>query len=857
MSIVTRSEVETSHVAVSCRHCGQPVPAGLLPKAGSDEPAYCCNGCRAAAALLSDAGLDAFYDYRGNEPAAAGLRADSGETFEEFDDPVFEQLHVRPLGERTRRVELAIEGLHCRACVWLLEQLPRLEPSVLESRLSLHRSSLTVIWDRTAAPLSRIARTLDRLGYRPHPREASADDEAERLENRRRLTDIAVAAAVSGNLMLIAIALYAGWWQGMDAYVTHYFRWISAGLGAVALAWPGRTFFRQAWLGVRMRVPNMDLPIAVGLGLGTIVGLINAIRGAGEIYFDSLGMLVFLLLVGRWIQYRQTRSAARHIRQLYEITPRRARRLSDDGSVRWVPVAALAVGDRIRVLAAETVPADGIVRAGTSTTDRSLLTGEATPVATAIGDEVLGGMNNLEGPLDIEVTAIGDQSRLGKLIDLIEDAALRRTPIVQQADALGGWFVVGIVVATAATALGWYLAGSPAYLDHAIALAIVACPCALGLATPLAIAVAIGRAARQGLLVKGGDTLERLARPGILWLDKTGTLTEGRARVVSWVGDRSTIDAVATLERGSAHPIARAIVAYAEAHRGSAASDAASCEAHQAETGGISGRFAGSDYRVGNRAFVAPADSLDERWRRWTERTARHGATPILVARDGKVVAGIALGDAIRSDADAVLRRLERRGWRLGILSGDHPQVVAHVASRLGIPAERALGGLSPEAKVERVARIDPAAPDAVRVMVGDGMNDGAALAAADVGVSMHAGAEISLETADVHLGREGLAPLLDLLVGSGATVRTIRIGLSVSLAYNLVAVALAASGLINPLVAAALMPASSLTVLLLAVSGGAFRRRPTETCPIALRASRTEDSTFVPFAPAGASSGG
>lgn len=841
MSPVTLSKDREAAEQVACRHCGQSVPAGLRPAPGSNEPAYCCHGCQTAAALLSDAGLDSFYEYRQSEERAIGLRADSGESFEEFDDPAFEKQHVQVLGERTRRVELTIEGLHCRACVWLLEQLPRLEPAVLESRLSLHRSSLTVVWDQSAASLSRIARTLDRLGYRPHPREASADEEAERIENRRRLTDIAIAAAVAGNLMLMAIALYAGLWTGMEAAVERYFRWISAGLGAIALFGPGRTFFKQAWIGIRMRVPNMDLPIAIGLGLGTVVGLINTIRDSGEIYFDSLGMLVLALLVGRFIQYRQTRRAARHIHRLYEITPRRARRIQPEGSTRWVPVVALIPGDRIRVLAAETVPADGVIVSGSSSIDRSLLTGEAKAVEAHVGDEVLGGMNNLQAPLEIEVTAVGEQSRLGKLIDLIEDAALRRTPIVQRADALGGWFVVAILVLTAITAAVWAWLGDPGYLDHAIALAIVACPCALGLATPLAIAVSIGRAARQGLLIKGGDTLERLAVSGTLWLDKTGTLTEGRAAVLSWVGDRSTMEGVRRLERSSNHPIARAIVSDVDRQLGSQqsaaegaleTSDDPQVDVRQGETGGISGEFEGSKLRVGNLQFVAAGKPIEERWRRWADRAARHGATPILVSVDGKIQTGITLGDRVRPEAKGVLARLTRRGWRIGILSGDHPQLVASVARTLGIPEEQAYGNLSPEAKVEFAQRSLHPRVDAVRVMVGDGMNDGAALAAADVGVSMQAGAEISLQSADVHLGREGLTPLLDLLQGSQSTVRTIQVGLIVSLAYNVVAVALAAVGWINPLAAALLMPTSSLTVLALALSGRAFRKSPTTVDP-------------------------
>ncbi|MEZ6106585.1 MAG: cation-translocating P-type ATPase [Pirellulaceae bacterium] len=646
------------------------------------------------------------------------------------------------------------------------------------------------------------------------------------------MVEIAIAAAVAGNLMLIAIALYAGWVSGMDANIERYLRWVSAGLGAIALAGPGRTFFRQAWAGLRAGVPNMDLPIALGLGLGTTVGWINTFRDTGAIYFDSLGMLVFLLLVGRWIQYRQTRRASDDIRRLYELTPSRARRVSAEGEARWVPASALTVGDRVRVLGNETIPADGIVVSGRTSIDRSLLTGESTPVEIAPGDAVHGGMNNIESPIELEVTAVGGVSRLGRLIDLVENAALKRTRLVQRADALGGWFVVVIVVATLATALGWSWVRDPHAWDHAIALAIVACPCALGLATPLAIAVAVGRAARQRLLVKGGDALERLVHPGTIWFDKTGTLTEGRTSVRSWVGDRSVIEYVVALESLSNHQAARAITRDSSrwslgGASGTTGHDGASSlsveQVQQGETGGIAGVVAGRDVRVGTSRFVGDKASIDPRWERWSDWVARQGCTPILAAVDGAVVAGVSVGDALRGETASVIARLKQLGWQVGVLSGDHPRVVAGVARELGIESRRALGSLSPEQKVEVLIdhRHQGTGPC---VMVGDGMNDSAALAAADVGISVQSGAEISLRSADVYFGRSGLLPLLGLLQGARRTVNTIQLGLGVSLMYNALAVILAAAGQINPLVAAALMPVSSLTVLAIAVGGRAFK---------------------------------
>jgi Cu2+-exporting ATPase len=822
-----------------CAHCGLDVPQ--WSSRGEQELQFCCHGCEAAYELLAGCGLQAFYDYREGEGSTPGRRAGLSDTFEDFDDPVFEEDYVTRLGERTRQAELLIEGLHCRACVWLLERLSRIDTGILESRLNLHRQSLTVTWDSNATTLSKIAQLLQRLGYFPH---AASEGQAQRLdrqEQRRRLTQIAIAGAIAGNLMIISVSLYAGWISGMSIEIETFFRWVSAGLGSLTMALPGRVFFQQAWAGVKARVPNMDLPIALGLGLGTIAGVVNTIRGLGEIYFDSLAMLVFLLLVGRWIQYRQHRRAAQMIHQLYELTPRRARQVDEQGQTRWVPVKALNVGDSIKLLANETVPADGRVKRGLTTVDRSLLTGESAPASAQPGDQLYAGMVNLSAAITVEVTAKNDHSRLSQLIELIEGAALRKTPIVQLADRMGGYFVIVVILLTLVTAVGWSLAGDPGYLDHAIALAIVACPCALGLATPLAVAVAIGRAARQSILIQGGDVLERLNRTGHIWFDKTGTLTWGALEVHSWVGDSNCRPAVAALERHSSHPAAKAIVTAIESEL--TASELALeserlTEVQQSEQGGIQGCVEGQSVVVGNRRFLESCGvPVTGRWSRWARWVGRHAKSPVFVAVDQQVVAGATLGDRIRVESKQVLRDLQKAGWSVGILSGDHPLVVDSVARELGIPKEWARGGLLPEDKLACIRETQ--SQNRSVLMIGDGLNDSAALAAADVGISMKTSAEASLESADIHLGSEGVLSLCDLLKGAGETVRTVRWALAASLAYNLVAVMLAALGWINPLVAALLMPVSSLTVLSIALSGPAFRSKTTDEPVPSLQGSR------------------
>jgi Cu2+-exporting ATPase len=345
----------------------------------------------------------------------------------------------------------------------------------------------------------------------------------------------------------------------------------------------------------------------------------------------------------------------------------------------------------------------------------------------------------------------------------------------------------------------WWSRGPGQALDHAIALLIVTCPCALGLATPLAVSAAIGRAGRAGILIKGGDALERLARPGRVLLDKTGTVTEGRSALVRWEGDDAVKPLVVALESGVSHPVARALVE-------GLADEGERLTADEVErsAAGVTGRVASHDLRIGSPRFVG---ARDER----VDGLAREGLTPVVVQVDGEVRAVAGIGDPLRGDAKTTIEQLRREGWEVSLLSGDHPQVVEAAGRRLGLPPEQSRGGVSPEQKLQAV---EQATREGSVVMVGDGINDAAALSAATVGVAVHGGAEVALAVADVFLTREGIAPLLRLFEGSRRTMRVVRQNLVFSLIYNLVGASLAMTGMIGPLVAAVLMPLSSLTVI-------------------------------------------
>lgn len=803
---------------VACEHCGLPVPAGLLePRA---ERQFCCHGCRTAFDLIRSCRLE---DVEG--AGALELRA-SGRRYDEFDDPTFAALYVRPVAGGLASIELLIEGVQCAACVWLLEKLPRLVPGVHESILNFRRQTLSVTFDPARATVSAVARGVDTLGYRPHPAKDKGAQDLRRAEDHRRLIQIGIAGACAGNVMIFAFALYGGVFGGIQPLYEQLFRWLSAVIGVVCLAWPGRVFFRGAWTALRTRTPNLDLPICFALGAGGVMGAINTVLNRGEIYFDSVTAIVFLLLIGRFIQHRQQRWAVDSVELLFSLIPSRARlieggRGGGGDSARLVPIEAVGVGDLVEVLPGESIPVDGAVESGLSSVDESLLTGESRPVEVAPGSPVAAGSVNHAGVLRVRVRATGGDTRAGRLMRLVEESARRRPPIAHFTDRVGKWFVIGVALAALATLSLWLVLDPAHAIDHAAAMLIVTCPCMLGLAAPLVMASAIGRAARRGILIKGADVLERLSRPGVIFLDKTGTLTKAAPRVLRWEGDPAARPLAAALERRSTHPVARAIAA-------EPADDALAVDmVEQTVGGGLHGVVAGRAVAAGNRRYleslgldIPPAADA------WESAAAHQGATPVLIAVDRRVTAAAVVGDALRDDARASIDALRDAGWDVRILSGDHPGAVAAAGRALGLPAEACAGAVTPEAKLDAVLAAEALAPGRPIVMVGDGVNDAAALSAAGVGVAVQGGAEASLAAADVYLSTPGLGSITELITGGHRAMGTIRLALWASLAYNLIAAAFTITGHITPWIAAIIMPLNSLTVTLVAVNTPAFRRR-------------------------------
>ena len=821
-----RDDRRLSAAPAACAHCGLAVPPALVREGEAEQ--FCCNGCRQVHALVKEWGFDQYYRLVDQQRGALEPAKVTGRSFTDFDDPGLQGEATEAAGADRCRTRLYLEGVHCAACVWLVEKLPAALPGVDGVRLNLGSAVAEVTWRPGATRLSAVARALDRLGYTPHVHRAGRVQEARRAEDRMALARLGVAAACAMNLMFLHGALYAGEYDGMASPYEAFFRWLSFAVSVPVLGFSARPFYQTAIAGLKARMVHIDLPVALALTAAFAASAVNVLRGSGPLWFDSLAMLVAALLGARQVQRGAQRAALERADSLRGVAFLEfARRLAGDGPdapAVEVPIAALSPGERVEVRSGELVPVDGVVLAGRSSLDNAVLTGEAAPQPVKEGDPVNAGATNLGARLVVRVDAAGEKTRVGALLAIVQEALSRKPALLAATDVLARRFVQSLLVLATVTGLAWLGRGPEVALERVVALLVVACPCALGLSVPLAVSVTLMRAARAGIFVKNPDALDRLRRVGTVLLDKTGTLTEGRARVARWVGDDAALELARSLEAESSHAVARA---FRESSGRSVRVVRAVEEVREAPGQGISGRLDGRLVRVGNRAHVeSPGVPLPPALAEAADALVAEGLSPVFVSVDGSVAGVAGIGDPLRPDARRTIAALRARGARVRILSGDHPAVVARVAAELGLAAEDALGGRTPEAKRDHVAALvgDPGREGAV-VMVGDGVNDAAALALADVGIAVHGGTGATIVAADVVLTREGIAPLLEVLDGARRLRAVVRRNLGFSLAYNVAAGTLALLGFVGPLLAAILMPVSSLTVVLSSALARPFAR--------------------------------
>lgn len=751
--------------AVPCGWCGAEVE--------SAEPAaevFCCAGCEAAAAMVHGAGLDSYFERRdAPPPRPEGARR-----------VVWAQIPRAVAADGTVEACFRVDGLRCAACTWLTERVMLDTEGVLEAQVSYSNGMTRLRFDPARGELDRALEKVSALGYRPRPADAAPTDD------RDLLNRLGVAAFAAGNVMLIAAAVYLGWFSGMDESYGALFRWISLLLATPVTFYSAAPFFRGAVEGLKVRVLHMDLPIALAVAAVYAHGLYATLRG-GEGWLDSLTMLVALLLVGRVLEQRGRRRAAEAAAALAAQAPASARRITPMG-VEEVAARELRPGDRVELAQGEELACDGRVIEGSGRMQMALLTGESEPVPVGPGREVVAGAVLVDGHLRVEVTATAGETVLDRMAALLREAA-SRPPEPTAADRLAPWFV-GLTLLVAGLTFALWLPGSgPAHaLEITVAVLVVACPCALALAAPLSAHAGLGAAARRGLLLRGGDAVARAARVDLVALDKTGTLTVGQPRVVA--AEDAVLRIAAGIERASLHPLARAIVDEAQARR--------------------------IPLPLGEQIRELPGQGIEGivDGRRWRIGSGGPGRVEVR-DEDGRCVGSIELRDRLREEAVGAVAGLRRLGVEVVLLTGDHPDVARRIAAEAGLAEVHA--GLSPE---DKAAWIAARRAEGRHVMfVGDGVNDGPALAEADIGIAMGHGAASSVLVADGILVGERVDALRAGLLAARAAARVGRVSVIRSVVYNLVTVLFATLGLINPLVAAVLMPLSSGLVIAGALS--------------------------------------
>ncbi|RMF19054.1 MAG: heavy metal translocating P-type ATPase [Candidatus Dadabacteria bacterium] len=775
---------KSSSGGTRCAHCGQLV----LGTSRTDEPIFCCAGCEAVWHFLRDEQLEDYYRVR---DAPSPLRSRG------TPDEDLAGLLCALSGQTVVEMPFDVPEIHCAACVWLLEKIALRHRGVESIDVQLDARRVRLRWRPADTDLPALANAFASAGYSLRlPRD---DTQSEQEAARDLWLRTGVAGALAGNIMLVTVPLYAGQFSGISDHFAKLFLWVAGALTLPVVFWCAAPFHRRALGALRRGVPHIDLPVSLGILIAFAGSIAALVRGQQHVYFDSIAALVFLLLAGRVILERGHRRARTTSRQVTWQTATEALRVApESGAIDRVPVSELQAGDLLYADTGQLLVADGKLESEEGRFNMAVLTGESRPAELKRGDQVYAGTTNLGAPIRYRVTATGEQTRINGIAQLAHEAGRGRAPIMALADRIATALVAVTLIAVVGTLLWWW----PHSIDHAIAasvaVAVVMCPCALGLATPLALAIGQSLLHRRSLMLKHGAALQRLAAIDTIVFDKTGTLTTGTPQIVHWQG-LATIDglslkeAVASIEQHSLHPIARA---FATIPGGRYIAE----DVHEEAGLGIQGRVAGHTLRIGGSRWIGT--DIPDAFR----APEAPDITSIWVECDGRVVARIDLRDELRPDAKDAVRRLVARGIEPVIVSGDRQTTVDRVAAAVGI--ETAFGNVTPEQKLALVKRLGE------RVgMVGDGANDAAALAGAHTGIAMAGSVDQALEAADGYLLDPGLSVLAEAIETAKATMAAVRRNIALSIVYNIIGLSLAATGSIGPLAAALLMPLSSVTV--------------------------------------------
>ncbi|MBQ4681864.1 heavy metal translocating P-type ATPase [Aeromonas dhakensis] len=788
-----------------CFHCGEPVPAGsryALEIKGIVQP-MCCPGCQAVAETILECGLASYYEHRTAPGTKGELVPEELAALTHYDLAEVQQDFVTDSAtgnHKVREIQLTVEGLTCAACAWLIERhLGNLAGlHYINVNTTTHRARIK--WDPGRLSLSDILKGFAKIGYRAYPFQTHQQEALYAKEVRSYMFRLALAGLGSMQVMMCAVALYMDLFISVEEEFMVYFKWISLLLSTPIMIYSAQPFYVGAWRSLRQGHLSMDVSVSLALIGAFVASMWATVFNTGEVYYDSITMFVFFLLLGRFLELRARRKASESSSNLARLVPIMATRLDEDGE-HEVAAKTLQVGNRVRVLAGATLPADGIILLGQASLNESMLTGEQLPLLKQAGDAVYAGTINTDAPLEIRVSHRIEESRLAQIMRLQDHALDDKPAIAQMADVLSRHFILVLLFIAAGVWTFWHFHQPEQAFWVTLAVLVATCPCALSLATPTALTSATARLTRAGILLRRGHVLDVLTRANRIVMDKTGTLTTGNISLTSTEAlgnlDEARCLAIArTLEAYSEHPIARAF-------HSNAAEDAVLLAASKVTPvigHGIEGVIEGRHYRLGSARWLGISDAHE---------TQADGLV-IYLADEDRALARFLLTDTLRPDAKALIQAFKAAGLKTTILTGDSSAQADEVARELGV--DELVKGVTPDGKLaylkEHEARGD------ISIMVGDGINDAPVLAGAHASFAMAGGTDLAKNSADAILLADDLSRLLDARALALRTRKIIKENFAWSIGYNLLVLPLAASGWLPPYVAAAGMSLSSLIVV-------------------------------------------
>ncbi|KAF7773871.1 Cu2+-exporting ATPase [Pseudoalteromonas citrea] len=779
----------------ACFHCLEPVPKGFNETVlfdGQQHP-VCCIGCQAVAETIVAQGMSDYYKFRTESAGKVDeLIPEQLSIIKSYDNQDIQSDFVSDSGSLSE-VLLSVEGISCAACAWLIEkQLLALKGvSRVDVNTSTHRAM--ILWNKEHSLLSDIIQALMQIGYKAYPFQADEEANQKQATAKAYIRRLGVAGLMTMQVMMFAFAMYFGMFSGMEEDFEQYFRWISLILASPVILYSALPFLTNAIKGLKAKQLNMDLPVSLAIFGAYAASCYATVMEVGEVYFESICMFTFLLLLGKYLEFRARLKASEFTANLQKLLPLTARKIDDNGDETVVAAKNLKLHDRVLIKAGETIAADGIVIEGNTTVDESMMTGEHLPVKKHLGQQVFAGTVNHDGVVSIQINKVGQNTLLNQIIKLQHSALSKRPKLVEVTDKVAQWFVACLLVFASITAIGWYPVSPEQAFWITISVLVATCPCALSLAIPTALTCAVATLTKKGVLIKEGHVLETLTKLTRVAFDKTGTLTEGQFSIDKVVlhndayQEQDVLALAASLERYSEHPIAAAFSEHLNIHH-----ELKNIEVHTGK--GISASLGEQTIAIGKSG--------------WHQGQRSNAQATLYI--DEYAIADFYFNDKVRNNAHDVITQLQNNGLSCHLLTGDSSDAGEKLTTALKLDSQQS--SCSPKDKQLAVEAWSQQGE--IVAMVGDGVNDSPVFNSAHLSIAMETGADISKNTADVVLLKSDLNAILQLQQIALQTRRIVKQNLTISLLYNGSILPLAALGMVPPWVAVIGMSASSIIVI-------------------------------------------